>query len=82
MSKRCFAPFKVCTETIENSKHHLLKSNRSQYVAILSNSWKGVQQASSSHNRTKNKLEKFAISYTNIWLNFILILYRILNKQP
>ena len=36
MSSWFFTLSKICTETIKNSKNHLLKFNRSQNIVILS----------------------------------------------
>ena len=58
--------FKVCTQTIKDRKHHILRINRWHYIAKLSKSQKDVEIVSRLHSRAKNKLEMFVISCTNI----------------
>lgn len=70
-----------CTETINKSKHHLLKTNRLHCIALLSKSQKGLEIVSSLSYRAKNKLEMFAINCTDIRPNLILILPRTPKKQ-
>ena len=41
-SMQLFTLLKVCNEAINNSKHFLLKTNRSYCIAILLNSKKGL----------------------------------------
>ena len=71
---------KVYIERIKNRRHHLLKMNRSHYIAILLKSWMGLDLVSILHNRVE-KLDMLAKRCTNIWPNLILILPRILKKQ-
>ena len=61
-----FFLLKACTEAIKNSKHHLLKINKSYYNATLSKSWKGLKLVSSLQNSAKNKLKMFVIRCTQI----------------
>ena len=76
-----FTLFKACIETIKNSKHHLPKMKRSQYIANLSKSYKDVELVFSLHKRRESKLGMFSTSYTNIWPIFRMIICRILKKQ-
>ena len=66
---------------LKNGKHHLQENNKSDYIAVLSNSWKGLELVSNLYNIAKNTRKVTVISFTNIWLNFILILPRTLKKQ-
>ena len=61
-----FTFWKLRIETIKNSKHHLLKINRSQYITILFRSSKGLELLPNFHSRAKNKLEMFVKNCTSV----------------
>ena len=63
-------------------KPHVLKFNRSHYLAVLSEQWKCLELAPSPHKRAKNwKLRMFITKCSIICINFIKILCRILKKN-
>ena len=61
-----FSLLKVKDETIKNSKYHQLILNRMYYIATLSKSLEGQEIVYSLYKSSKNELEMFVISCTNM----------------
>ena len=81
MSFKFFILLKVCTVAIKIINHQLLKVNWRHDINIFLKIINGLKLVYRLQNWTKNMLEMFFISYTNISPRFILILNTIQEKQ-